>query len=229
MKKTTTELQELKYIFNSDVKGILLLYINGNKSTIEIKDLFLKIKSREDKTIKGWSILEKFEEIKSFLQEQKISIEFRNESNDKVDFKTEVPFWQMNDKDIDTEDFNVIIKKIIELNEQASNQAETLENGTGNALPVPVIFDNEKYQRLLKRLEESNFEMFRKDNYVFFKYKEDESEDTLIEVAENGYNLLDINEFIIDISSGELIIQNKNEEKENEIEKVEDKYEELEM
>ena len=71
--------------------------------------------------------------------------------------------------------------------------------------------------------------MFRKDNYVFFKYKEDESEDTLIEVAENGYNLLDINEFIIDISSGELIIQNKNEEKEIEIEKVEDKYEELEM
>ena len=67
----------------------------------------------------------------------------------------------------------------------------------------------------------------RKDNYVFFKYKEDESEDTLIEVIENGYNLLDINEFIIDISSGELIIQNKNEE--IEIEKVEDKDDELNM
>jgi len=59
--------------------------------------------------------------------------------------------------------------------------------------------------------------------------KQNKSEDTLMEFTEKCYNLLDINEFVIDISSNELIIENKNEEKEIEIEKVKDEDLEINM
>lgn len=254
--KTKQELEQLNYKFNADVKENVFLYINGVKTTIEIENLFLKVSKREEFLIKGWSVIQKFADIKEYLKNKNIDIDFKNENGDILSFEIEVPFWQLNDKEIDTEDYNKFIEKIEELNRQIVENNKSVENGPGEALPGSVSFNNEKYQRLSSRLKKEGFKELRNGNYILFLYKEDLKENVIIEVTENGYKLIEITKqedniisakniggeeimFVYDEESNELNIFDNNEVfDENELEKsskkaeitlVEDKDNELEM
>jgi hypothetical protein len=187
-----SQLEQLNYKFNENVQENVFLYINGFKTTIEIGDLFIKINRRVDSLIKGWSIIQNFEEIKNHLKEDNISIDFKNEENNVVSFETERPFWQLNDKEIDSQDFNTLIDKIKELSREISERSQTAENGPGAALPGS-IFNNEKYQKLSDRLKKGGYNELRKDNYCLFLDSDESSNDDLaIEITEEGYNILQI-------------------------------------
>lgn len=254
--ETKKQLEQLNYKFNADVKENVFLYINGVKTTIEIENLFLKISKREEYLIKGWSVIQQFEQIKEYLKNKNISIDFKNENGDVLEFEMEAPFWQLNDKEINIEEYNKLIEKIEELNRQIVESKEAIENGPGAALPGSVSFDNEKYQRLSNRLKNEGFKEFRVGNYVLFLYKEDLNENVIIEVTENGYKLIEITKqedntisaknilgeeimFIYDEESNELNIFDINETfNEDELEKsskkaeetlVKDKDDELEL
>lgn len=242
------QLEQLNYVFSHDIKENVFLYINGLKSTIEIENLFLKVSKREEFLIKGWSIIQKFDEMKEFLKNENIDIDFKNENGDTLTFESSAPFWQLNDKEIDVEDYNSLINKIKELNDEAK-KAESSVNGPGSALPGSVIFDNEKYEKLLTRLKKENFQDLRFQNYVLFLDSESHEDDLIIEVTEEGYNLLqilnnddskflvkdpinekEINfEVIVDDINGENRLVLLNDEKEIQIKNVEDKDDELGM
>jgi len=192
--KTKTELHELNYIFNSRIEGDVFLFINSNKTTIKLENIFVKFKKKENNIIRGWSLLENFNDIKEYLKNENIDIAFKNEANESLEFTTEAPFWQMNDKEVDAEDYETLINKIKELSLEVSKENNAGENGPGNALPGSVILNNEKFQRLSERLKREKFEEFRTGNYVLFAFQQDRSEDLIVEVTENGYDLLNIDE-----------------------------------
>lgn len=159
----------------------IFLKVNENLTTVLLKDLFLKMNTKEDNIdfnkkeksfeLKGWSILEKVVPITKLFAahtdegDKAVEISFYSEQLGNIIISDiENPWVQGNDKKFEEEDLKQFEKDIIQL---SLPKEEKKVEGVGDGLlplSAPVLL-NKKYESGKKRYIDSGYKEYVDGNY----------------------------------------------------------------
>lgn len=145
--------------------------LNGNLTTIEIKQLFAKISdeefSEDGKTLKltGWSILQFLDDNEFLLiDESAVSITFEKESFGSLEIESiKNPWFILNDVELSDEEVKSINQKILELSIVSTADDNAGESGSPHA-STPVI-ENKSYEAGKKSFIGRGYKEYSKDNF----------------------------------------------------------------
>lgn len=184
------------------------LIVNKNKTDILISQLFFGIKKENDGSIKGYSILEFLEcETSTILINDKpYIIEFENENEIFVlKSVTEPKNFVLKDKNFDTSELE---KKIEESTPAQVTEQPPLSKTEEEIQPagVTVFEECEEYKSEIQEQINSGYELYNtseKSNYRLLVCDQKNPQLILIELFENDYEVIDENDFEIELNEQE--------------------------
>lgn len=175
----------------------IFLKVNENLTTVNIKDLFLKISTKlneiefnkKDKTfeLKGWSILEKVIPItkifKAHLGEEEKDLEisfYSEEFGNIIIADIDTPWVIGNDKKFEDKDLEQFEKDIIQLS--LPKEEKKVEGAESGLLPLSssVLLVNKKYENGKQRYIQNGYIEYSFENFRLLLKKTDEKEIALL-------------------------------------------------
>lgn len=161
----------------------VLLIVNGNKTTVKLSQLFLKINEWEileesnKLIIEGYSILSLVNSEGEFvIGEKPIKLTFESEEFGVMRIiAVKNPLFQANDKKLPDEDFKKFEAKILELSEAPKVEDNSGGIGSPHSDP-PELIKNKNYEINKPRFLENGFKEFKEGNYrLLLKEKDDKT------------------------------------------------------
>lgn len=187
------------------------LVVNGKQSDMILSELFYGIKKEKNNTIKGYSILEFLDEKGNIQVNDKIyNLSFLgSEETFILKSATEPKDYTLNDKEMTEEETKQIENKI-EASAPSEVPTQPLEVKTEEEIPQvgaeTSLFENEEYEQEKSDLKEEGFTEYLtepKSNIKALVNQEEGKREkiVLIEIHENDYEILDLDEYEIELDN----------------------------
>ena len=158
---------------------------NGKKTEVNIKESFIVSNGDYSDTIKGYSVLDKL------LKEDGLIIVDENNSELIVSYSR--PFWQLNDKKVNDEEYEKLLNKIKEFSSDEEEVEEAgsdeIEPHTEPAEPIEHIF-GKKYISMRDKLDRAGYSVSEDKNFGFF-YKKDNTDNNKL-LLDDGTDTVEV-------------------------------------